>query len=390
MSIDSSAREDDHRARSRIAQVAALILLALCSLAFAPSIVSARSQKPERPPIRVPTRSYPTIQSAIDAALDGGTVLIAPGTYYETLLVQRKSVRIIGSLEREGTSIVHDIPRALVALDQVVGVLNCENGGGVALQDLTLVGGDAGILGRDGPEGTRTSGVTIKNVEIVGSGHGILWDSSSELEIKESTITDTLGNGIWLTGGQFAGNAFSVFNAQKAGLFLSNTIANIDNALVGFNAVAGIYMINSSASINNSSVFDNTRAGVWAVHSVLLADNTSAYANHATNLNLWGDGFIAVLSNAYLNNIVSSNNERAGVENYGGFMSLGNSLMADNTFDILADQVEADALAPGDPPTDTDYEMENGGNNNCPLNGVDDSCTIDPSGIAPPEPITPI
>lgn len=142
--------------------------------------------------------------------------------------------------------------------------------------------------------------------------------------------------------------------------------------------------------MNNSSVFDNTRAGIWAVHSVLLADNTSAYANHATDIDQWGDGFIAVLSNAYLNNIVSSNNERAGVEDFGGFVWLGNSLMADNAFDILADEVKANALAPGDPPSDQDYQLENGGNNNCPLNGVDDSCTLEPTGIDPPEPVTPI
>jgi hypothetical protein len=386
----ASPRVSGARARSRIALVEVLFLLALSSLAITSSGAWARSEDRDPKPIRVPSRAYPTIQSAIDAAPDGGTILIAPGVYHETLIVQRKRIRIIGSEEREITRIEQDRPRELHPADQVVGLLNYENGGGGVVQNLSLVGGDAGILGRDGREGTRSSGLKIRNVGITASGHGILWDSSAELEVKASTITDTLGNGIWLTKGLFKGSDFTVDNAQKAGLFLSNTIANIDNALVGFNAVAGIYMSNSSASINNSSVFNNTRAGIWAVHSLLLADNTSAYANESTDSGQWGEGIMVVLSDAYLNNIVSSNHPQAGVANFGGFVSLGNSLLADNVWDLLGEEVKADALSPGDPPSDQDYEFEDGGNNNCPENGVDGSCLLETKGIKPPEPATPI
>ena len=70
------------------------------------------------PPLRAatlnvgPGQPYSTIQSAINAAAPGDTVLVAPGTYYENLLVQNKSIAL-KSIAGAATTIIdggrHDV-----------------------------------------------------------------------------------------------------------------------------------------------------------------------------------------------------------------------------------------------------------------------------------------
>lgn len=45
----------------------------------------------------VPSKLYPTIQSAIDASADGDAILIAPGVYPETLRIEGKAITLVGT-----------------------------------------------------------------------------------------------------------------------------------------------------------------------------------------------------------------------------------------------------------------------------------------------------
>lgn len=47
--------------------------------------------------LNVPSALYPTVQSAIDAAMDGDTVLVGPGTYTENLVWEAKLIALIGA-----------------------------------------------------------------------------------------------------------------------------------------------------------------------------------------------------------------------------------------------------------------------------------------------------
>jgi pectin methylesterase-like acyl-CoA thioesterase len=61
---------------------------------LAPQVTWPTGQQ-ERFVVRVP-EDFPTIQTAIDAVAEGGTVLIGPGTYQENLKIT-KSLRLIGA-----------------------------------------------------------------------------------------------------------------------------------------------------------------------------------------------------------------------------------------------------------------------------------------------------
>jgi hypothetical protein len=63
-------------------------------LAIVPA--AGASHLPLAPTLKVPSKSFPTIQSAISAASPGETILVGPGTYVEQLTIH-KSVTIIGS-----------------------------------------------------------------------------------------------------------------------------------------------------------------------------------------------------------------------------------------------------------------------------------------------------
>src|SRR4051812_822728 len=45
----------------------------------------------------VPSTKFPTIQSALDGVASGATIRIAPGTYVESLRIDGKTVRLVGS-----------------------------------------------------------------------------------------------------------------------------------------------------------------------------------------------------------------------------------------------------------------------------------------------------
>jgi hypothetical protein len=83
--------------------------------------------------LQVPSKQYPTIQSAIDAAADGDVVVIAAGTFTESCIVQGKAIEIRGAGADQTTWVAPVGARCLAVPDS--------SGSALGLFDVRFTGG---------------------------------------------------------------------------------------------------------------------------------------------------------------------------------------------------------------------------------------------------------
>ena len=138
----------------------------------------------------VGSSGFATLQEAIDAALDGDTILVAPGTYSGDLTVDK---------------------------------------------DVTILGANAGLAGDDGGRGAETiiaggldvsaDGVTIDGVSITGgvTGAGAPWPSGVYLTGDDFTLTNSIldGDGVATNG---SGDNSAILTGQVTGLDVGDNL----------------------------------------------------------------------------------------------------------------------------------------------------------------------
>ena len=97
--------------------------------------------------LKVPSEAYPTIQSAVDAASDGDTVSVAPGTYDEIVMVMDKTNLVIRG-------------RARPVLSGPGFAFTVTGGSGVTITGFDIAGGGGGV------SASMASGVTVSKVRV--------------------------------------------------------------------------------------------------------------------------------------------------------------------------------------------------------------------------------
>jgi parallel beta-helix repeat protein len=215
--------------------------------------------------LRVPAE-YPTIQGAIDAAQAGDTVEVAPGTYYETIVLKEwVTVRSEGT-EREHRD--HTAARRTII-----------DGGGKLKP--VVEGADGAVL-----DGFTLTGLRKVDHHIPGHPHGVQCRGTSPIIINN--IIHHMGS---------TGIGSHVMNGRPAAPYIANNIVYANQGLgIGNNH-------DSAATIIGNRVYDNTESGIGARNGAhpLIADNI-VYSNGWVGIGARDGGFPTIVNNRVYNN----------------------------------------------------------------------------------------
>lgn len=255
--------------------------------------------------LRVP-EDYTTIQFAIDAAIDGNTVIVQPGTYQENLDFDGKNI-IVGSLFLTSGNSSY-ISQTILDGNKEASVVTFENDEdkNALLIGFTVTNG-IGNAFRGGGIFIYDASPTLKNLFIIGNsadefGGGIyLYNSNPVLENLTISGNFSTGELYGYGGGMYLSNS----NPQMIKLQI---IENSANEFGG-----GIYVYNSNPELKNCIIASNKvtgnnygyGGGIYTQYSHLMLENLTIFGNSSLE---GGAIFCNSFSNPKLYNSILWNN----------------------------------------------------------------------------------
>ena len=314
----------------------------------------------------VPSREFPTIQDALDAAPARAVIRILAGVYdlTEPLWIRDKRLLNIIGAGSEGagrTELVGPLPtrRDAVADPELArGVFNIVDSS-VEINDVLLRGFDAGIVGwQTDATGRADPRNRFKKMAIRDTGRGILWKSRGKLDVSDSTISGVSGNGISLAPAFAPGRIGTLLKFNLSSLIISDFgnagIVYVDDpgvcddehsvknaTLIGGGGPA-ILAIRSGVCVFDSHIAIPRVAGVVALSAAVLVERTKIFFPAPTIDNRWGAGIIASAFGTGRSLVTLHDNEIKNVEhsyitNLGSdVVFIGNELVCREKFDLAA------------------------------------------------------
>jgi hypothetical protein len=277
---------------SRVASLAAgTSLLGAMLMAIAPAGVLASTTR------NVPA-DFPTIQAAISAAVDGDTVLVAPGTYHERIDFLQKSITVQSSAGRAST---------------------------------TIDGGGLGVVVKMVTDASDTP--TFRGFTVTGGGGSSGNDGGIDQSGGPALIEDNL-----VTGNRFCDGGGIEVDFSSATV-RNNTVTNNSQQSCSGGSGGGGVSIGGAGTVQLiGNVIDGNHHGSWAGGISLFAAGTPTIERNVVTNNGAGSGggamWIVNASNATIRNNLFANNTSPE----GGAIDVGvpsgevGPLIANNTF----------------------------------------------------------
>ena len=220
---------------------------------------------------------YSSMQGAINAAVDGDTVIVAPGTYNETMTINGKAITIRSSAGASTTK----IDRANAGGD--VFTINSAPSAGVTIQGFTILRCQANAF-----VGNGASNVTLNNIRVLTGRRASYVREGSHFTLSDFQIAGMNGidgNGVYVESAGSSVNATgSNFGAcSNVAVYLSpGTSGTLTNCQFMNNSSTSVYGGSGTiVTVSGSSFYTCTggNGGAIGVVSSTLSVSGSTFAN---------------------------------------------------------------------------------------------------------------
>ncbi len=220
-------------------------------------------------------RNYPTIQAAVNAAYDGDTIYVDPGTYTEAISID-KGIALVGI---EMPTINPPSYKNAVTFNG-----NDADGASISKFKITNATGRELYLEGSGIWCNSSSPIITDNI-ITMNNYGLICNNSSPTIIN-NTITKNSKHGsiCYNSSSPTITNNIIIKNGVN-GISSSNSLPIISNNIIAWNTIDGINCSSFSfLTITNNIVIGNNMYGIWSDNfSTLISTYNNIYGNTVGN-----------------------------------------------------------------------------------------------------------
>lgn len=195
------------------------------------------------------TGAYATISAAIEAAAPGDTLLIRPGTYEESLIINKAGLEIRGD---------GDIAEIVVEATNSSTLVFRATTGHVRNLTLRQTGGEAPLFGA-----------------FIGQGH---------LRLIDCDISSESGSCISIRGARATLRGNRIHDATQVGVLITNGAqGTLEYNEISANTNRGVHIRDEGtyATVRGNRIIKNKQGGVWVYNKggALIADNEIKYGD---------------------------------------------------------------------------------------------------------------